>query len=595
MYNIVIFSGGTGSIAIQEGFSTIYGNENYNIDIVINAYDNGKSTGVCREIFDSKILGPSDLRKNHMTQFKVQHKEELKDYDSRESVLYRLFNLRFDAKSKEEYYDNACELLENAREKIGDRDTFYLKSLLDFFFFENIGNSIWRKSIENVDFNDFSIANIFYAAAAAMNGNSLRLAGKEMSSVLRIKDNVHLISDVNLYLQAKTESGYLIPDEGDIVEWDNPNDKIVDVLLVKDGKEYIPSVDEGTDLTKVKSVKNIIEEADIIIFSSGTQWSSLIPSYMHSGLRKMLSASNAKKYLIINNVEDHDMKGVSADDIVDILSRYIPVDDITSVVNLDAVEGMNKVTKSKSITGHISGEKSKHSPTKIVSLMMKDFYNLSDNDFSYVFDLDGTLWDERANNRGKAVGAENMNLFTGIIHSGNSYEHVRDVFKYLYHQDAITSIYSDFGNVCFTSEDYNIGMISKEYIVDERVKTELEKIDAFKGKVKTRGEGCVVTIKPLVNREVLLKKAKECLTAFDGLYIARISGHTSIDITHKDYDKKTMLELIMKKEGLNVEEMIFVGNETEEGAEATISELGVRTIQVDDVYECNILLKTIRQ
>ena len=75
------------------------------------------------------------------------------------------------------------------------------------------------------------------------------------------------------------------------------------------------------------------------------------------------------------------MKGVSADDIVDILSRYIPVDDITSVVNLDAVEGMNKVTKSKSITGHISGEKSKHSPTKIVSLMMKDFYNLSDNDF----------------------------------------------------------------------------------------------------------------------------------------------------------------------------------------------------------------------
>ena len=595
MYNIVIFSGGTGSIAIQEGFSTIYGNDNYNIDIVINAYDNGKSTGVCREIFDSKILGPSDLRKNHMTQFKVQHKEELKDYDSRESVLYRLFNLRFDAKSKEEYYDNACVLLENAREKIGDRDTFYLKSLLDYFFYENIRNSIWRKSIETVDFNDFSIANIFYASAAAMNGNSLRLAGKEMSSVLKIKDNVHLISDVNLYLQAKTESGYLIPDEGDIVEWDNPNDKIVDVLLMKDGQEYIPSVDEGTDLTKVKSVKNIIEEADIIIFSSGTQWSSLIPSYMHSGLRKMLSASKAKKYLIINNVEDHDMKGVSADDIVDILSRYIPVDDITAVVNLDAVEGMNKVTKISNITGHISGEKNKHNPTKIVSLMMKDFYNLMNNDFSFVFDLDGTLWDERANNRGKAVGAENMNSFTGIIHSGNSYEHVRDVFKYLYHQDTVTSIYSDFGNVYFTSEDYGTNLISKEYIVDESVKTELEKVDVFKGKIKTRGEGCVITIKPLVNREVLLKKAKECLEIFEGLYVARISGHTSIDITHKDYDKKTMLELIMKKEGLSAERMIFVGNETVEGAESTISELGVRTIQVDDVYECNVLLKTIRQ
>lgn len=595
MYNIVIFSGGTGSIAIQEGLSSIYGNDNYNIDIVINAYDNGKSTGVCREIFDSKILGPSDLRKNHMTQFKVQHRAELRDYDSRESVLYRLFNLRLDANSKENYYDNACALLENARDKIGDRDTFYLKSLIDYFFFENVRSNIWRKSIENVDFKDFSIANIFYASAAAMNGNSLRLAGKDMADILCIKDNVHLISDVNLYLQAKSESGYIIPDEGDIVEWDNPDDKIVDVMLLKDGQEYIPSVDEGTDLTKVRSVKSIVEEADIIIFSSGTQWSSLVPSYMHSGLRKILAHSKAKKYLIINNVEDHDMKGVSADDIIDILARYIPVDDITAVVNLDAVDGMNSVSRINSINGNISGEKNKHNPIKLISLIMKDFYNLSKNEYSFVFDLDGTLWDERANNKGKAVGTENMNLFTGIIHSGNSYEHVRDVFKYLYHQDAVTHIYSDFGNVYFTSEDYNMSLISEEYVVDKRVKSELEKIEAFKGKVKTRGEGCVITIKPLVNREALLKKAKECLEQFEGLYVARISGHTSIDITHKDYDKKTMLDLIIKKESLDVESTIFVGNETIDGAESTIAELGVRTIQVDDVYECNILLKTLRQ
>ena len=39
MYNVVIFSGGTGSTAIQEGFAAIYGNDNYNLDIIINAYD----------------------------------------------------------------------------------------------------------------------------------------------------------------------------------------------------------------------------------------------------------------------------------------------------------------------------------------------------------------------------------------------------------------------------------------------------------------------------------------------------------------------------------------------------------------------------
>lgn len=593
MYNVVIFSGGTGSIAIQEGFASIYGNDNYNLDIIINAYDNGKSTGACRKVFNSKILGPSDLRKNHMTQFKVQNSAILNDVSSRESVIYRIFNLRLNALSKEDYYKKACELLEDGRAVVGDKDTYYLKSLLDYFFFENVYNNCWRAAIESVDFKDFSIANIFYSASAAMNSYSLRLAGKDMADVLGIKDNVHLISDVNLYLQAKTQSGYIIRDEGDIVEWDNPDDKIESVMLLKDGQEYIPSVDEGNDLTKVKSIKDIVELADIIIFSSGTQWSSLIPSYMHSGLRKILAASHAKKYVVMNNIEDHDMKGVNADDIIEILGRYIPVDDITAVINLDAVPAMNHVEKIRSISGHISGDEAKHNPVKLISLLMKDFFDISETKATFIYDLDGTLWDERANNKGKAVGAEDMNLFTGIVHSGNNYEHVRDTFKYLYHQETETQIYSDFGNVHFTSENYKPELLSEEYKIDPKVAAELEKIDVFKGKIKTRGEGCVVTIKPLVNREVLLRKVQECLEAFDGLYEARISGHTSIDVMHKDYDKKTMLREIMKKHNLGIDQVVFVGNETKEGAEANISELGVRTIQVDDIYECNVLLKTM--
>lgn len=593
MYNVVIFSGGTGSIAIQEGFSAIYGNDCYNLDIVINAYDNGKSTGTCRRIFDSKILGPSDLRKNHMTQFKLQHAKELTNQYSRESVIYKLFNLRLDADSREDYYRKACALLEENRKVVGDKDAYFLKGLLDYFFFKNVQNNCWRSATEGVDFKDFSIANIFYSASAAMNGYSLRLAGKELADLLKIKDNVHLISDVNLYLQARTESGCLIPDEGAIVKWDNPDDKIKSVILLKDGEEYIPSVDEEIDVNEVRSIKSIVESADIIIFSSGTQWSSLIPSYMHSGLRKILAASHAKKYVVMNNIEDHDMKGVSADDIIGILGRYIPMDDVTAIVNQDAVPSMNSVSEIRSVSGHISGDKSKHNPVKLMSLLMSDFFEVKTKPVTYIYDLDGTLWDERANNRGKATGAENMNLFSGIIHSGNNYEHVRDVFKYLYHQDVETHIYSDFGNVHFTSKNYKTGILSEEYVVNPIVVDELEKVDAFRGKIKIRGEGCVVTIKPLMNREILLKKAQQCLQPFNGLYVAHISGHTSIDITHKSYDKKTMLREIMKKHGLSTEDVVFVGNETEHGSEANISELGVKTIQMDDVYECNVLLRTI--
>lgn len=594
MYNIVIFSGGTGSIALQEGFSAIYGNCNYNLDIIINAYDNGKSTGICRKVFDSKILGPSDLRKNQMTQFRLQYAAKLKDTASREFAIYKIFGLRLDAKSKEEYYAKASSILENAKSSIGNEDFFYLKGLIDFFFFEDIQNGKWRITIQDIEFKDFSLANILYSSVAAMNDYSLSAAGKCMASFLRIKDNVHLISDVNLYLQARTESGYIIPNEEDIVRWNNENDKIVAVTLFKDENEYIPSVDEGKDLSVTRNTRDIIEAADIIIFSSGTQWSSLIPTYMHSGLRKIFAMSKAKKYVVMNNIEDHDMKGVCADDIVKILGKYIPMNDVTSVVNLDAITSMNHVNNGRCISGHISGnDNGKHNPIGLVNLIMRDYLGVSGSNGRFIFDLDGTLWDERETNRGKAVGTENINLFEGIILSGNSYEHVRDVFKYLYHKDKVVQIYSDFGNVHFTSEDYNINLLSKDYVIAATVVNELEKVEEFKGKIRTRGAGCVVTIKPLMNREVLLRKVQECLSIYNGQYIAYISGHTSIDVMHRDYNKKTMLREIINREDLKIDQIIFIGNEVKEGAEVNISELGVRTIQVDDVYECNVLLRTL--
>lgn len=454
MLNILVFSGGTGSIAIQNGLSEIYGNDTYNLDIIINAYDNGKSTGVCRNIFNNKILGPSDLRKNHMTQFSIQKREQLKDYHSRESFLHKLFEMRMNAITKEAYYEKGCSLLDLYADLLGENDYLYLKSLLEFFFFEDKGNNEWRKTLSSVSFNDFSLANIFYSSAAAMNGNSLRLAGKDIAKVLDIKDNVHLISDVNLFLKAYTESGHLIEDEGDIVKWDNPNDKIQEVFLEKEGEEYVPHVDEGTDLVKVKSCEELIKNADIIIFSSGTQWSSLIPTYMHSGFRKILEKSDAKKYLVVNNVEDHDMKGVNADRIIEILGKYIPLDSVTAVVNDDAVEGMDKVYKIKNIHAHIGGEKDKHDPKKLIQLIMKDYFGLTEKEKTYVYDLDGTIWDERANEKGKLIGKQNLKLFKGIIHSGNRYEHVRDVFKYMYDRDDVVHIYSDFGNVHFTSNDF---------------------------------------------------------------------------------------------------------------------------------------------
>ena len=93
----------------------------------------------------------------------------------------------------------------------------------------------------------------------------------------------------------------------------------------------------------------------------------------------------------------------------------------------------------------------------------------------------------------------------------------------------------------------------------------------------------------------MLKKVQEVLRKFENKYEARISGYTSIDVMDREYGKKAMVKLIIEKHGLKKEDVIFVGNETEDGAEADIKETGIRTLQVDDIFECNIFLKTIRQ
>ena len=58
--NILIFSGGSGSNLLIEYLKKI---PNLDITIIVNAYDNGKSTGVLRKSI-SNFLGPSDIRKN---------------------------------------------------------------------------------------------------------------------------------------------------------------------------------------------------------------------------------------------------------------------------------------------------------------------------------------------------------------------------------------------------------------------------------------------------------------------------------------------------------------------------------------------------
>ena len=60
---IVIVAGGTGSIALQSGLYRLIDQEFDGVDtkVLVNAYDNGLSTGAVRRVMGGRILGPSDV------------------------------------------------------------------------------------------------------------------------------------------------------------------------------------------------------------------------------------------------------------------------------------------------------------------------------------------------------------------------------------------------------------------------------------------------------------------------------------------------------------------------------------------------------
>lgn len=590
MKKILVFSGGTGSVALQRGFDTLYGHGRFRLDVVVNAYDNGKSTGACRRIMGGKILGPSDVRKNQMLHFELAFAEELKNPHSRESRIAELFEARYSADSPLAYYKLAKEKLVEYADVLGDANIARCRELVEYFFHE-VGGS-WRTAVEKESFHDFALSNIFYASSAAMQGNSLAAAADEMASMLGIENRVHLISDKNLYLAAETVSGRIVDDEGEIVAWNNAADPFVRAILRdEDNEEYIPVVGEGNANTE--EILRMTEAADVIIFSSGTQWASLIPTYMHRGFSDMIHRSKAKKYLIVNTTEDHDACGLGVEDFCCIWKNFLPLDEITLVVNSNAVLGLEHAPAGYRAIVRELGEKGakKHDPKKLVGAIMEDYYGEALLKKNVFFDLDGTLWDERGTEVDKLVGRDNLRLMHGVVLSGNTLSHVQQVLTENALTEKTIEIYADYGNTHLAAGAKVAEKLTESYDLPDTLVGSLAKLWGDGVTVVCRG-GAVITIKPIKDRTETIKQISSLLADWGIEAVAMKAGSTSIDIMRKDYGKAVMLRAIFTRKDISESDVLFVGNELYEGSETGIAAMGISCLPVADVQETNTFLRT---
>ena len=317
---ITIIAGGSGSREIQRGIMQVLGHS-ASYRVLINCYDIGRSTRLTRQLYS--VLGPADLKKNQVFKHSLL---------SNQSTVPDLLNHRFAAYSLSEIVEQIDNLTLDLKKVFSDSYHEFFDRLRESFVLR-----MELHRIESVE--DFNYTDIIYGYLANQLGD-LTQAAHVMAQMLEIpKDSVLINSHDNLYLHAETEHGRIIADEADIVFWNNPHEIISNVFLVNaDGVRCTPSLNPEVETALIKS--------NIVIISCGTQWSSLIPTYLTEGFDELLKTLTVPIYLIINNTQDTDMIGINSVQLINTVGKFLSLPEYNRLVlvyNEHAVASMRIV------------------------------------------------------------------------------------------------------------------------------------------------------------------------------------------------------------------------------------------------------------
>lgn len=564
----VILSGGSGNDSLIRGLKYYY--PSMNCKVIVNAYDNGKSTGVCRAV--TNTLGVSDIRKNHIRMYKAMH-------GNRDKNIIEFYDNRYD-------FTPGNEVAE-ITEKLNTWGMPQFIPLVERFFA--------TPEAKNYRYTDFNISNIVYAEMYAQSGyesTNYYFCNK----ILDIDSFVILNSFSNAYLKAITNSGYVIEDEGEIVEWCNRDDKIESCL-------YGNVMNTELNPHAVAS----IEGADLIIISTGTFWSSIYPTLEFGDLYKLINKNtHAKKVWALNCEEDKDSYGVSADEFISHLRKLgLSLDDFTILVNSDACDILRTVND-KDVDchySHMGNQNGKHDPNKYAKAVLECYYGFDDfTPEQIVCDFDDTLWPR--NTSLKNIGIDNIQLLNrtnmGVIISGNSFSSIKTKLASIYGSDL-----SDFNIPVWadaSSTEYIQGVkthtisdcfISKDTL--EKVESHINKLFGMTAVSHPDTDLPYIKYKPMGNLERML------FTYLFNNYIrynintpellANITGNSTVDITTSG-DNKVKVYKECEFEGMNI---LYIGDEVDKGNDCNVSKLATKSIHTSGVEETNCILKVLCQ
>jgi 2-phospho-L-lactate transferase/gluconeogenesis factor (CofD/UPF0052 family) len=319
---VILFTGGRGNANL---INVMKETSHIELSLVINAFDDGLSTGLVRSIFPS-LLGPSDFRKNISTL----------------------------SSGKTKFHRKLSELMEFRIEKFNDSHSYILQSLqfeklhVDFrelstiltktqkrFLMQSFNSALAKidEDFIRVAEREISVGNLFFSGIFLNNECDFNCALKEYVDFFQVGVGVFNASNgVNQKLVAVTKNKNIVMSESSIVNHPQIN-KLENFLLLNDrqhsefllldeeSKHRLFSESESYHEFLNPDLNKIFESADLIIYGSGTLFSSIYPSF------KILSGkirnSKATKMVVLNLDHDNDIIGLDAVEIIQNHLKYL--------------------------------------------------------------------------------------------------------------------------------------------------------------------------------------------------------------------------------------------------------------------------------
>ena len=401
MLNVAVINGGRGAGTL---IPALLDQPDLQVTSIVNAYDDGKSTGEIRRFFG--MLGPSDIRK---VQELMLPKSD-PDYDANKHLFRHRFAIDISAAE-------ACSkinefIVGNSLDIVGAKlESHETKAAIKILLKEFTGSLAIIEKLNGKEFNfsDCSIMNCIYAGAFIYFKRDIEKASRFIDKLFRLKGSVIATSNENKYLVALRENGEVLYSESEIVEL-RSNVRIdriylLDSLLKKEHFERLTLEEKSYYLQKhhcsvpvCPSVKLALQEADIIIYAAGTQHSSLYPSYLSTGLAEAVADNKiATKVFITNIGADYETPMYKASDYISRAHRYLELSgdrkysmeelfsvNLINISKLKANEtyveydevGFSNINTKKILDAYESKEyPGKHDGNKLVKEILCQYYN----------------------------------------------------------------------------------------------------------------------------------------------------------------------------------------------------------------------------